>query len=147
MNLLERITNDLKVALKNKQMEQLTLLRGLKSAIKNAEIEARAALDDAGVVKVLQKAAKQRRESIVAFEKGGRKDLVAKETAELKVIEQYLPEQMSDDALREVVKKVVADEGAAGADAFGVVMGKVMAQVKGKTDGKKVQNIVKEILG
>src|SRR3990167_11028314 len=132
MSVLERITNDLKVALKNQQMDQLTLLRGLKSAIKNAEIEARGQLDDAGVVKVLQKAAKQRRESIVAFEKGGRKDLVDKETAELHFIEQYLPEQMSDGALREVVKKVVADVGAAGAGAFGVVMGKVMAQIKGK---------------
>jgi len=103
-------------------------------------------LDDAGVQDVLQKQAKMRRDSIEAFQKGGRTELVDKETKELAVIAEYLPKQMSESEIRAVVAKVIADTGASGPRDMGKVMPKVLAETKDKADGKQVAGIVQAAL-
>jgi hypothetical protein len=119
----------------------------LLSSIHNAEIDKQhKALDDAGVIEIVVKEAKKRRESIEAFEKGNRPDLVAQEKAELDILSAYLPPQMSRDEIIAAVKKIVADLGAKGPGDKGKVMGQLMPHTKGKAVGKEVSDIVTELL-
>jgi uncharacterized protein YqeY len=151
MSLKEQIDNDFKQAMISKDELGLSVSRLLKSAIKNAEIDKGAELDDEAVVAVVEKQAKQRRDSIDQFDKAGRTDLSEKEKAELVIIEKYLPEKMSEEEIRTVVSGVVADnagqDGSAGSPQdFGRVMGMAMGQLKGKADGALVQKIVRELM-
>jgi len=116
------------------------------SSIHNAEIDQQKKLDDAGVITVLEKAAKMRRESIEAFEKGNRQDLVDKEKAELAIITEYLPEQMSREEIVAAAKKVISDVGAKGPGDKGKVMSQLMPQLKGKAQGQDISNVVAELL-
>lgn len=116
------------------------------SAIHNEEVARRAPLDDAALLTVLGKQAKMRRESIEAFRKGGRDELVAKETAELAVIEGYLPAQLGEPLIRLAVERVIAETGASGPGDQGKVMQKAMAELRGKADGKLVANVVTRLL-
>ena len=144
MTILEQIDARLKEAMIAKDEQATGLFRLLKSALKNAEIEKRAELEESDVVRVLEKEAKQRRDSIEQYRAGGREDLASHEEAELKVIEGFLPEKMSEEDVRAEVKKIITDS--AGMD-FGRTMGVVMGQLKGKADGALVQKIVKEEMG
>ena len=116
------------------------------SAIHNEEVARRTPLDDAALLAVLGKQAKMRRESIEAFAKGGRAELVAKETAELAVIEAYLPAQLGESEIRAAVERVIAETGASGPGDQGKVMQKAMAELRGKADGKLVAAIVTKAL-
>ncbi|MDD4271591.1 MAG: GatB/YqeY domain-containing protein [Patescibacteria group bacterium] len=144
--LLEKINNDLKEAMKAKDVETLSVLRMLIAATRNKEITLRkdgvAELSDEQALEVVASEIKKRRDSAEAYLAGGRQELAEKENAEIKVLEKYMPEQMSDEELEKVVREVMA----AGAADFGKIMGQTMAKVKGKTDGAKVGEIVKKLL-
>jgi uncharacterized protein YqeY len=116
------------------------------AGIKNAEIDHGGPLDDAGVIGVLSKEAKRHRESIEAFKKGDRQDLISKEEAELSVIIEYLPAQMSQEEITAVAQKAIEAVGAKGPSDKGKVMGRLMPEIKGKADGQQVNAIVSELL-
>ena len=145
--ILLQMNEDIKAAMRAKDEVKLTVLRMAKTAINNAAIaKSKNELDDADELDVMQKQAKQRRESIESFEKGGRPELAAKEKAELTVLEAYLPKQMSDDELRVICKEVIAKTEAKGAADMGKVMKELMPLVKGKADGRRVQDALKLLL-
>lgn len=146
MSVKDQINNDLKEAMKSKDKTRLETLRGLKSAIKYAEIEAGAELDDQGVSGVIAKQAKQRRDSITEFEKGGRSDLVDQEAAELAILERYLPDQLSEEEIRERARAVIAELDVTNMKGMGQVMQRLMADLKGQADGKVVNQIVRQLL-
>jgi len=124
-----------------------SVLRLLLSAVNYAEIAQQKKLDDGGILQVIQKEIKQRRESIEAFEKGNRPELAAKEKAEMAMLQAYVPAQMSRDEIVTVVQQVLAEVGAKGPGDKGKVMQKLMPQVRGKADGNEVNAIVTELLG
>lgn len=146
--LKEKINADLISAMKSKDEVKVSVLRLLKAAIMKFEVSGdkkQEASDDA-VLQLINKEVKQRKDSVEAFKKGAREDLATKEEAEMKVLQEYLPEQMSEDELRVIVKTVIAETGATSKGEFGKVMGSVMQKVKGKADGEMVKRIVTELL-
>jgi uncharacterized protein YqeY len=151
MSIQDKIISDIKEAMKAKDQDKLRVLRSLKAKLMEKEISERkggeAKLSDEQAVEVLMKAAKQRKESIEQFEEGGRDDLAENEKLELKIIEEYLPEMMSEDEVRDVVKQKIKQLGASGLQDMGKVMGPLMGQLKGKADGSMVSRVVKEELG
>lgn len=146
MSVIDQINSDLKTAMKSGQKELVATLRSLKSAIKYAEIEAGGELNDEATIGVLSKQAKQRRDSITEFEKAGRSDLVAQETAELQIIETYLPAQLSEEEIRAKVQAVITALNVTDTKGMGQVMKQVMADLKGQADGKTVNQIVRQLL-
>ncbi len=145
--LLLLLNEDIKNAMRAKDELKLTVLRMAKTAINNAAIaKSKNELEDADELEVMQKQAKQRRESIESFEKGGRAELAAKEKAELTVLETYLPKQMSDEELSTICKETIAKTQAKGAADMGKVMKELMPLVKGKADGRRVQDALKSLL-
>lgn len=150
MSLKKQIIADLTAAMKAKEADKLTVLRSIKTEIQKVEIAQRhgdaVELDDAGVLSVLTKAAKQRKDSIEQFEAANRQDLADKELFELGVIETYLPKQMNEEEITAIVKEVIAQTGAKDASEMGKVMGALMPKVKGKADGGLVNKIVRSIL-
>ena len=147
MSLRERINSDLTAAMKAKEALRLSVLRMMKTAVKNREIEARAELDDAGVMQVLQTLIKQRRDSVEQFNRGGRAELADREAAEIQVIEEYLPATVSDAEIAAVVDEVVRATGAASPKDMGNVMKQCMARFAGKrVEGSAVSAMVRERL-
>lgn len=142
----EKLNADLKDAMRNKDNNRRDTVRLLLTAIKNAEIEKGGELTDQEAMALLQKQAKQRRDSITAYEQGGRPDLVEAEQIELTIIEGYLPQQMSDDEIRTVVQDTIAKAGITDIKDIGKVMGPLMGQLRGKADGAAVQRIAREEL-
>lgn len=142
-----RLDADLKDAMRSGDTLRRDTIRRARSAIKNAEIEARGPLDDDAQVKVLRGIVKQHKESIAQFTAGGRDDLVARETQEMGVLEAYLPAQMDAAAIEAVVSEVIAAEGATGPGDMGRVMKAVMSRVGGTADGKDVRVTVQRLLG
>ena len=147
----DTILNDLKEAMKARDAARLQVLRSLKAKILEKEISLRsggkAEISEEQVVEVLVKAAKQRRESIDQFEKGGREDWAQTERAELEISESYLPAQMGEEEIRAAVRQGIEETGAAGMQDMGRLMGLMMGRLKGKADGSAVNRIVKEELG
>ncbi len=141
---------DLKTAMKQKEKDRLRVLRSLKAKMLEKEISERKGgegeLTDEQAVEVLMKAAKQRKESIEQFEQGGRDDLADKEKEELAIIDDYLPEMLSEDEIRDVVQEKIAETDAESMADMGTVMGAVMPQLKGKAEGALVSKVVKEEL-
>jgi len=149
MSLKERISEDLKKAMKSGDKERLETLRTLRAALLEKEIELRTttrSLSPEDETGVLTGAAKKRKESIEQFGKGGRQDLVDQETRELSIIQEYLPKQMSRDEVVSVLQQIIDETGAQGAQDFSKVMPLAMKQLKGRTDGKLVQELVKVML-
>src|SRR5947207_6513233 len=137
MTLPERIDADLKDAMRAREAGKLSVLRGLKSALKYAAIEkADAALDDAAAVQVIRKQVKQRQDSIESFEKGGRPELAAKEKEELEILNAYLPKGLSADELADLVRDTIAEIGATSKAQMGAVMKALQGKVAGRADGK-----------
>ena len=147
MTLKERITEDMKTAMRSGEKDRLAVIRLLQAAIKQIEVDERITLDDAKVTSVLEKMIKQRKESIVAFEKGARADLVAKETAEIAILQPYLPAQMSEAELDALIAEAIASTGAASIKDMGKVMGAVKAKAAGKADMGAVGARIKAKLG
>jgi len=144
MSIRDRINSDLISAMKSQEAARLSVLRMMKAAVRNREIDARCELDDAQAIQVLSSLIKQRRDSIELFAKGGRGDLVEKEAAEIRVIEEYLPCAVGEDEISRVVDEVMSQTGASSAKDLGRVMKECMARFSGKlVDGKKVNAAVR----
>lgn len=147
--LVDRIQSDLKQAMRDRDSARIRTLRSIRAAIQQREIENRTAgaeISDEDAIALLQKQAKQRRDSIDQFEAAKRDDLVATEKEELEIIEHYLPKQLNDDEIRDIVQQVVQEVGAASISDMGKVMGPAMGRLRGKADGRRVNEIVRELL-
>jgi hypothetical protein len=147
MSLKNRLREDMKTAMKEKNELALGAIRMMISAIKNREIELIKEIGDPEIEAILAKAVKQRLDSASQFRSGGRPELADKEEAEIKVIERYLPKGLSEEEITALVKDAIAKSGAASMRDIGKVMGILMPQVKGKADGGQVNAIVKKLLG
>jgi uncharacterized protein len=146
MTLKDRITEDMKTAMRAKDSARLSTIRLLLAAIKQREVDERITLDDAQVVGVLDKLVKQRKDSIAAFAQAGRTDLVDKETAEMGVLEAYLPQRLSADEVGAAIAALVAELGASGPGDMGKVMGAAKTKLAGKADMGMVSAAVKAAL-
>jgi uncharacterized protein len=146
MSLKDRITEDMKAAMRARDAARLGTIRLLLAAIKQKEVDERITLDDAQVIGVLDKLIKQRKDSIAAFAQAGRTDLVDKESAEQAVLEAYLPQRLTADEVAAAVGRIVAETGATGPADMGKVMGAVKAQLAGKADMGMVSAAVKAAL-
>ncbi len=146
MGLRDQLNQDLKEAMRARDNAVRDTLRLILAAVKQADVDQQTTLDDEGVQTLLMKQAKQRQESITAYEEAGREDLAAPERQELLVIEKYLPKMMSRDGIMALATQIVAEVGGDGPRAMGAVMGKIMPQVKGKADGRLVNEVVRELL-
>ncbi len=147
MPISEKITEDFKEALKTGEKNKISILRLIKSAMKNREIEKRASLTDEDIQAILRTYVKRSKESIEQFSKAGRTDLVEKEKEELSILLSYLPGQLGEDELRKLIRDAIDETGATGPGDIGKVMKAAMEKVKGQADGKLVNNIVREMLG
>jgi uncharacterized protein YqeY len=146
MSLKERITEDMKAAMRAKDSERLGTIRLLTAAMKQKEVDERVELDDLAVIAIVDKMLKQRKDSIEAFEKAARQDLADKEKAEVVVLQAYLPARLSADEVATQVKAIVAELGAKGPGDMGKVMGAVKARLAGKADMGQVSAAVKAAL-
>ena len=146
MHLKDRITEDMKNAMRAKDAPRLLTIRGLLAACKQREVDERIELDDAAVIAILDKLVKQRKDSITQFAAGGRADLVEKEAAELALLEAYLPQRLSSAEVGAAVATIVADLGAAGPGDMGKVMAAAKAQLAGSADMSLVSAAVKQAL-
>ncbi|PLX25684.1 glutamyl-tRNA amidotransferase [Candidatus Parcubacteria bacterium] len=143
MNLQEKIDQDLKEALKNREEVRLGTLRMLKSSLKNKQIELKQdELPEKEIISVIQKELKKRKDAADSYKQAGRDELLAKEEAEMDVLNAYLPEMMSEDEIKKIIDEIVAQ----GQDNFGLVMKETMTKVQGQADGQIVQRLVKEKL-
>jgi hypothetical protein len=142
----ETVREQMTTAWKAGDTDRRDALRLILSSFKNAEIEAGHALDDPEATRVLQKEAKQRRDSITEYEKHGRQDLADKEQVELVIIEEFLPKQLSDEEIRALATEVIAEVGASGPSDVGKVMRPLLAKVAGRADGGRVNKVAREIL-
>ena len=147
MALRDQITNDMKQAMKAGEKDRLAVIRLILAAVKQKEVDERITLDDTQVLAVLDKMVKQRRESVAQFQQGGRQDLVDKENAEIKVIQGYLPAQLSEAELDKLIAEAVAQSGAASVKDMGKVMGLLKPKVQGKADMGAVSARIKSKLG
>jgi uncharacterized protein YqeY len=145
-DLKQRLADDLKQAMKSGDAVKRSTLRIVMSSVHNAEIARQAALEDADILGVIAKEVRQHQESIEAFKQGNRPDLVAKEEVELAILQSYMPEQMTRDEIVEAARKVIAEVGAQGPGDKGRVMPKIMAELKGKADGREINAVVTELL-
>ena len=146
MSLKDRINDDMKAAMRAKETDRLGAIRLLNAAIKQKEVDERVTLDDAGVIGIVDKMLKQRKDSIEAFEKAGRTDLADKEKAEVAVLQAYLPARLSADEVAAEVKAIVAEVGAKGPGDMGKVMGAAKQRLAGKADMGQVSAAVKAAL-
>ena len=146
MSLKDQITEDMKSAMRAKETARLGTIRLLLAAIKQREVDDRIVLDDAAIISTIEKMIKQRKDSISQFEKAGRDDLVTVETAEMVILQTYLPAQMSDEEVQAAVAAAVAATGAAGPQDMGKVIGVLKGQLAGKADMGKVSGLVKAAL-
>lgn len=144
--LRERIDDDLKTALKNRETVRISTLRFLKSALHNAEIDKQEKLKDEDTVAIIRKQVKERKDSIEEFKKGNRQDLVDKETKELGVLRDYLPEELKPEELLNIIKETIAETKAASVKDMGRVMKQVLSRTKDRADGKTVSELVKKEL-
>ncbi len=148
MSLRERVDADIKAAMKSKEKVRLETVRSIKKFLLEKEVSVRPAeLTEAQEMEVLVQIAKQRRDAIEQYRQAGREDLAEQEAAELAILEEYLPQQMSDEEVSEAIATIIAAVGATSPKDLGKVMGPAMQQLKGKADGKKIQEIVKAKLG
>jgi uncharacterized protein YqeY len=149
MTLKKQINADMIVAMKAKDTQTRDTLRSLDSAIKNEEIaqgKREEGLDDVGVIAIIKRSIKQRKDSIDQFEKGGRAELAQQEKAELEILKKYLPKQMSEEEVHAIVKEVISQTGATSKADIGKVMGPIMGRVGDQSDGNTVRKIVDELL-
>ncbi|MGH1781765.1 GatB/YqeY domain-containing protein [Enterococcus gallinarum] len=147
MTLLSTLNDDMKTAMKAKDKETLQVIRMLKASIQNEQIKKGADLNEEEELTVLSREMKQRRDSMTEFEKADRTDLAEKVKGEIAIVEKYLPAQLDEAEIRQIVAGAIEKTGASSPKEFGKVMGAVMPQVKGKADGNQVNAIVKELLG
>ncbi len=144
--LKEKLVDDRKQALKARDKVRTSVIRLVLAAVKNAEIARQAALEDADILGIIAKEVRQRHESIEAFKQGDRQDLVAQEEAELAILNEYLPRQMTREEIITEARRVIEEVGAQGPGDKGKVMPRLIAQLKGKADGREINAVVTELL-
>lgn len=151
MSLKDQLTEDIKTAMKAKDKLRLETVRSIKKAVLEKEVSVRPlgqeTLTEAQEIEVLVQLAKQRRDSIAQYQQAGRTDLADQEAQELAILEEYLPQQLSEDEIGQVIDQIIAQVGATSARDMGKVMAPAMQQLKGQADGKRVQELVKAKLG
>ncbi|MDN5831091.1 GatB/YqeY domain-containing protein [Tetragenococcus halophilus] len=146
MTLLTKLNDDMKAAMKGKDKESLQVIRMLKASLQNEKINLGRDLTDEEELAIISREMKQRRDSLAEFEKVGRDDLAEKTKSEIAIVERYLPAQLTEDEIFQIVSQAIEQTGASSPKEFGKVMGVVMPKVKGKADGNQVNAIVKELL-
>ncbi|NEO28855.1 MAG: GatB/YqeY domain-containing protein [Symploca sp. SIO3C6] len=150
MSLKDRISEDIKAAMKAKNKSRLETVRSIKKALLEKEVSLRPSgqetLTEAQEIELLAQQAKQRRDSIEQYRQAGRDDLAQQEAQELAIIEEYLPQQLSDEEVNAIIDEIITQTGAASAKDMGKVMGQAMQRLKGRAEGKKIQALVKEKL-
>jgi uncharacterized protein YqeY len=144
--MLERLEQDLKSAMKSGDKRRVATIRLLLATLKNEKIQAQRALTDEEVEGVLRRAVKQRKDSIEQYARGGRQDLVDGETAELAIIEEYLPQGLSESDIEEAIRAVIQEKGFSSQKDIGLAMKEVMARHRGRVDGKRAQEIARRLL-
>lgn len=144
--LTTRITDDVKAAMRSRDKDRLAVLRLITAAIKQIEVDQRITLDDDQVISVLEKMLKQRKDSIEQFSKAGRDELVAQEASEIEIIQQYLPEQLSDDEIKALIDEAISATHAASMKDMGKVMGMLKPKLAGRADMGKVSQTIKQRL-
>ncbi len=145
--LKQKLQENLKQAMRNRDRLRSSVIRLILAGIKNAEIAKREVLDDADILGIITKEVRQRKESILAFRQGNRQDLVDIEEAEMAILAEYLPEQMSREDIVTAVGNVIKEIGAQGLQDKGKVMARLMPQLKGKADGRDINTVATELLG
>lgn len=143
----ERIQDDIKSALRAKDKERLSTLRMLLTEIKNEKIRIGSEVDEDGFIRLAQKAVKQRQDAAAQYREGDRSELADKEDREAAIIAEYLPEQASEDEIRQAIETLVAKEGLEGPKAIGVIMKSIMAQFGSKAEGRVINRLAREVLG
>lgn len=146
MSLSDQLNEDMKAAMRSQDKFRLSVIRMLRAAVKNAEIEHKQPLNDEQVVDIISRELKQRKDSLLEFEKAGRQDLVDNVQAEIGIIAGYLPEQLNEEQIAELVRQAIRDTGAQSKADMGKVMAALMPKVKGRADGKLVNQTVQEYL-
>lgn len=146
MSLSERLNEDMKRAMKNQDKFSLSVIRMIRSAIKNVEIDQKKTLDDNEVLDILNREIKQRKDSLHEFEKAGRDDLAESLKKEIEVIAVYMPEQLTEEEIRAVVQQTIQETGASSKADLGKLMSALMPKVKGRADGKLVNQLVQQLL-
>lgn len=146
MSLKERLADDLKAAMKDKNTVRKNVVQMVRAGVLQVEKDKKVTLDDEGILDVIAKQLKQRRDSLPDYEKSGREDLIAGLKAEMDVLMEYLPAQLTEDELREIVKQAVLETGASSMKDMGKIMVAVMPKTKGRADGKMINEIAKAML-
>lgn len=146
MSLKDILMQDLKAAMKDRDTVKKSTITMIRAAIKQYEVDNRTEIDDEGIIELIAKQLKQKRDAIEEFKKGGREDLVEEAQSEIEILLNYLPKQLSEQEITEIVKTIIDEVGANNPKDMGKVMAALMPKVKGKADGKLVSRIVKEIL-
>ena len=146
MNLAERLNEDMKQAMKAGEKFRLTTIRMVRASIKNQEIELHRPLNEDEIVQVVSRDLKQRRDSLQDFERAGRDDLVSQMQGEIEIISQYLPEQLNEEEIKAIVMQTIQETGASSKADIGKLMGALMPKVKGRADGKLVNQLVQQVL-
>ncbi|WP_261129540.1 GatB/YqeY domain-containing protein [Bacillus sp. Marseille-Q3570] len=146
MSLLDRLNQDMKQAMKNKEKQRLTVIRMVKSSLQNESIKLGHELNEEEELTVLSREVKQRKDSLQEFEKAGREDLVENLRQEIEILNEYLPEQLSEEEVNQLVKETIEQVGATSKQDMGKVMGAIMPKVKGKADGGLVNRLVQQNL-
>lgn len=145
--LKEKLQLDMKNAMKNKDNITRDTIRFLMSSLKQVEVDERKELSDEDIIKIIQRSIKQREDSMTQYKDAGRDDLYEQEKAGVEILKKYLPKQLSDDELKEVISQIISKTGAASMKDMGKVMGLAIKETAGKADGKRINVIVKELLG
>lgn len=146
MNLAERLNEDMKQAMKDKDKFRLSTIRMVRASIKNYEIELRRPLSDEELLQIVSRELKQRKDSLQDFERAGRDDLASKMKAEIEIISGYLPEQLTEEEIKAIVIQTIQETGASSKADMGKLMGALMPKVKGRADGKLVNQLVQQVL-
>ena len=146
MSLLERLNSDIKQAMKNKEKDKLSVIRMIKASIQNEALKTGNELSEEEELTVLSREVKQRKDSLHEFDKAGREDLVEKIRTELQYVELYMPKQLSEEEVNEIVKQAISETGASSKAEMGKVMAVIMPKVKGKADGSLVNKLVQQHL-
>lgn len=146
MSLSERLNEDMKQAMRNQDKFKLSVIRMIRSSIKNVEIDQRKTLTDEDVLDILNREVKQRKDALEDYEKAGRDDLVQKVKEEIAIVSGYMPEQLDEEQIRRIVEETIREVGASSKSEMGKVMGALMPKIKGRADGKLVNRLVQQIL-
>ena len=146
MTLIERLNEDMKQAMKSQDKFRLSVIRMIRSSIKNIEIDQRRTLDDGEVIDILSREIKQRKDALQEFEKAGRSDLVESAQAEIAIISEYLPKQLTEEELQSIIQETIREVGASSKADLGKVMSALMPRIKGRADGKLVNRLVQQQL-